>query len=57
MAKKKTPPPSDSPASPKSFETTLGGNGAAVKGKLLTHDQAVKRREAGQNVVVCGDAL
>lgn len=47
-----TPPPV-----PIIHEATLGANGSVKKGLAITQTQAVIRRRAGDDVVVCGSEL
>jgi hypothetical protein len=57
MAKKKTKAPASVPVTtqPTIYEaSTRLTDGAVVKGKEITPDEAVKVRMAGGNVVVCG---
>src|ERR1700722_19155999 len=58
MAKKKpaATPPAPSPQ-PRIYEASLGANGSVVRGQAITQTQAVARRQAGQDVVVCGPSL
>ncbi len=58
MAKKPkpVPPPEVSPP-PEIHEATLGDDGAVVRGGLITQVEAVARRQAGLDVVVCGANL
>jgi hypothetical protein len=39
------------------YEATLGGDGAVIKGKLITQADAEVRRQSGLDVVVCGSDL
>jgi hypothetical protein len=51
---KKTKPPRTIPASPpRIHEATLGSQGKVVRGAEITDPQAVVRRQAGLNIVVC----
>ncbi len=58
MAKKKpTSTPPVPPPQPQAYEATLGANGSVVRGQAVTQVQAEARRQAGQDVVVCGPNL
>jgi hypothetical protein len=58
MAKKKPAPvPPAAPVPPDICEATLGANGSVIRGPVLTQAQAEARRQAGQDVVVCGPNL
>lgn len=54
MAKKKA---TASTTGPQLFRATLGAGGAVVKGVQVTEAQAVLERQAGRDVVVCGNDL
>jgi len=45
------------PALPRAYEASRGADGAVIKGNPLTQAQAELRRNAGQDVVVCGTDL
>lgn len=52
MGKKKQPNTTADPTG--IFEATLGINGSVIRGQPLTQAQAEARRQAGQDVLVCG---
>jgi hypothetical protein len=57
MAKKK---PASVPVAlllPLIYEATCGASGSVIRGQQLTQAQAEARRQAGQDVVVCGAQL
>jgi hypothetical protein len=57
MAKKKPKPATPPTTPPFIFEAWLDGNGTVIRGKQLTEAEAITRRRAGADVVVCGPSL
>jgi hypothetical protein len=57
-ARTKKPPPSP-PQPPRIHEATLepGASGAVVKGAAIDEAVAIARRKAGEDIVVCGNAV
>src|SRR5438128_428294 len=53
MAKKK-PAPAAPPTPPQIFEATRGSLGRVIRGTPIDQAQAEARRQAGEDVVVCG---
>lgn len=47
-------PTPSSPALPAIYEATRAKNGAVLRGVALTQAEAVSRRKAGSDIVVCG---
>lgn len=46
-----------STTAPQIFKATLGTGGAVIKGTQITESQAIAERQAGRDVVVCGNDL
>jgi hypothetical protein len=59
MAAKKKRQPTPTPELPKIYEAALasGPSGAVLKGAEIDQGAAVVRRQAGENIVVCGNSL
>ena len=54
MATDPTPPPAPAPTIHEA-ELESGPSGGVIRGAEITFDEAVARRKAGEDVVVCGD--
>jgi hypothetical protein len=50
-------PPASSPATIHAAELASGASGGVLRGAEISFATAVARRQAGKNVVVCGDDL